>query len=151
MRSALASIHANAKLPDGHSSNDHLNKQAEVAVDLDVAQEWQLKLAKATEEAEAQGTKLVWFIVDGFVLYWDPEVSKALDVKILLRVPRETLKARREGRSYALQSECLVTIRADADAIRCARRRGWGCVGRSASLFRQHCLSGVCQGSREYL
>ncbi|GMK56775.1 hypothetical protein CspeluHIS016_0306150 [Cutaneotrichosporon spelunceum] len=78
-----------------HTSNDHLNMQAEVGVDAAVATQWEERFS------EMPGVR--WILVDGFVLYWDQVVADTLDVKLLLRVPKETLRARRDERSYALQ------------------------------------------------
>lgn len=80
-----------------HASNDHLNEQAEVGVDAALAAQWRERFS------DTRGVQ--WVLVDGFVLYWDQAVADALDVKIMLRVPKETLRARREERSYALQRE----------------------------------------------
>ena len=38
-------------------------------------------------------------LVDGFLLYADPDVIKELDIRLLVRSPYEKLKARREARS----------------------------------------------------
>ncbi len=78
-------------------SNDHLNQQTEVGVDPAVAERLRGRFAHTHE--------VQWVLVDGFVLYWDRAVADALDVKIMLCVPKETLKTRREKRTYALQRE----------------------------------------------
>jgi len=45
------------------------------------------------------GERVVWGLVDGFLLYWDQEIVDTLDAKILLRVPYDVLKERRSERS----------------------------------------------------
>jgi len=58
-------------LPPLHQSHDHLNKQIEVEVDNKVEETWRLAFQKLTADNAEEGVDLVWFIVDGFVLYWD--------------------------------------------------------------------------------
>ncbi|WWC91858.1 uncharacterized protein L201_006805 [Kwoniella dendrophila CBS 6074] len=79
----------------GHPSHDHLNKQVEVGIREAVFSKWEDRFHKYINEQRDQGVELIWYIVDGFVLYWD---------KIFLRVPYDTLKARRDERQvYVLQ------------------------------------------------
>ncbi|WVR09736.1 hypothetical protein IAU60_006812 [Kwoniella sp. DSM 27419] len=74
-----------------HSSHDHLNKQVEIKVEDGTFQRRRDQIKAATKE------DTVWYIVDGFVLYYDP---------LFLRVPYEVLKQRREERHvYVLQPE----------------------------------------------
>ncbi|BEJ15182.1 hypothetical protein CspHIS471_0409490 [Cutaneotrichosporon sp. HIS471] len=93
LRGALQRVRETGRVE--YTSNDHLNKQAEVGVDATVAAQWR--------ERFAETRAVQWILVDGFVLYWDEAVADTLDVKLLLRVPKETLRARRDERSYALQ------------------------------------------------
>nr|XP_018261042.1 nicotinamide riboside kinase [Kwoniella dejecticola CBS 10117]OBR83200.1 nicotinamide riboside kinase [Kwoniella dejecticola CBS 10117] len=87
-----------------HASHDHLNKQVEVGIREDVFSRCAEKLVSYVRKQREQGIELVWFIVDGFVLYWDQYVVNNLDIKIFLRVPYDVLKARREERQvYVLQ------------------------------------------------
>ncbi|OCF61435.1 nicotinamide riboside kinase [Kwoniella mangroviensis CBS 10435] len=87
-----------------HASHDHLNKQVEVGIQEDIFTEWKDRLRRYIDEQESKGVELVWYIVDGFVLYWDKEIVDNLDVRIFLRVPYSVLKARREERQvYVLQ------------------------------------------------
>lgn len=105
MRQVLGAIRQSGKVPQEHDSFDHLNAQVEVGVDGGVVHEWGTKLGQVTVTGGGE-EKIVWVLVDGFVLYWDRGVSDALDVKLLMRVPRAVLKARREARAtYVLQSE----------------------------------------------
>ncbi|CCA74079.1 related to NRK1-Nicotinamide riboside kinase [Serendipita indica DSM 11827] len=48
--------------------------------------------------AEEEQTEIIWALVDGFLLYWHPDVVKELDVRIFLRVTYDTLKKRRNER-----------------------------------------------------
>ncbi|RSH86213.1 ribosylnicotinamide kinase [Apiotrichum porosum] len=104
MRQVLGAIRQSGKVPQEHDSFDHLNAQVEVGVDGGVVHEWGTKLGQVTVTGGGE-EKIVWVLVDGFVLYWDRGVSDALDVKLLMRVPRAVLKARREARAtYVLQN-----------------------------------------------
>ncbi|KAK1922164.1 hypothetical protein DB88DRAFT_536240 [Papiliotrema laurentii] len=95
-RGTLTHVKRLGTLPPSHQSHDHLNEQVPVGVDEDSKSRWKSRFEQL---------KVVWVIVDGFVLYWDPIVRDALDVKMLLRVPRATLQQRREKRqTYVLQN-----------------------------------------------
>ena len=68
------------------------------------------------EWEEKESVEIVWGLVDGFLLYWDPvrvcgylssagliggtfqEVVSALDSRLFLRVPHDVLKQRRHER-----------------------------------------------------
>ncbi|KAK4688140.1 hypothetical protein P7C73_g1972, partial [Tremellales sp. Uapishka_1] len=70
-RAALRHVKQTAELPLAHSSHDHLNKQVEIAVEPRVYEEYGAKLRAFEESERTKGTEIAWFIVDGFVLYWD--------------------------------------------------------------------------------
>ncbi|CAK9780150.1 P-loop containing nucleoside triphosphate hydrolase protein [Cutaneotrichosporon oleaginosum] len=93
LRDALRQVKTTGHID--HASNDHLNQHTEVNVDPTVAERWRKRFAQAPA--------VRWVLVDGFVLYWDQVVADTLDVKLMLRVPKETLRTRRDQRSYALQ------------------------------------------------
>ncbi|TFY82347.1 hypothetical protein EWM64_g1665 [Hericium alpestre] len=97
-RAFLHTVKTTASIPADHSSHDHLNEQKKVDVEDAVAQRWQQYFEEAEARAEAEGARIVWGLVDGFLLYWDPEVIAAFDAKFFLRVPYETLVERREAR-----------------------------------------------------
>jgi nicotinamide/nicotinate riboside kinase len=48
-----------------------LNKQVEVSVDTERYSEAKRAFKRLEQEQQELGYELVWFIVDGFVLYWD--------------------------------------------------------------------------------
>jgi hypothetical protein len=70
-RSTLQYVRSQGSLPPLHNSHDHLNKQIEVDVDSAVEARWREAFEKLTADKAGEGVELVWFIVDGFVLYWD--------------------------------------------------------------------------------
>ncbi|KAK8853338.1 hypothetical protein IAR55_004042 [Kwoniella newhampshirensis] len=85
-RSLLHEIRQSGNLPS-HASHDHLNKEVKVEVKAGVFERWKVELEKLSKEQTGQGVELVWFIVDGFVLYYD-----------------DVLRSRREERQvYVLQ------------------------------------------------
>ena len=98
-------------IPPDHRSHDHLNKQKIVQVDESVMEKWRELFHKA---GESKSEKIVWGLVDGFLLYWHPvcavplklsllinsqEVIDLLDVRLFLRAPEHVLKKRRQERS----------------------------------------------------
>ncbi|KAG8736484.1 ribosylnicotinamide kinase, partial [Ceratobasidium sp. 414] len=62
--------------------------------------EWRSRFRRVEEERMRQGVKVEWRIVEGFVLYYEPDIIKDLDVPILLRSPSHVLRERSYGRQY---------------------------------------------------
>lgn len=58
-------------MPEGHSSHDHLNELDDVAVDGSVLDRWRKRFEEMEGKEAARGVRIVWYIIDGFVLYWD--------------------------------------------------------------------------------
>jgi len=75
-----------------------MNTQKDVPVERETIQRWSAIFKQVEEERKAQGEQVVWAMVDGFLLYWYPEVFQALDVRIFLRIPYDALKQRRHER-----------------------------------------------------
>lgn len=84
-----------------HHSHDHLNEQKEVPVAKELSERWKSKFVRIQAEHASRGERVVWALVDGFLLYWDTRVVDMMDVPIFLRVPREILRQRREERSLS--------------------------------------------------
>jgi len=70
-RDTLRTIKKIGKLPAQHQSHDHLNKQVEVDVDQAVLDQAREGFKRIEDDQRLKGFELVWFLVDGFVLYWD--------------------------------------------------------------------------------
>lgn len=70
-RDTLRTIQSTGTLPAQHQSHDHLNKQVEVDVDAGVLDTAREAFQRIEQQYRETGYELVWFIVDGFVLYWD--------------------------------------------------------------------------------
>ncbi|WWD03798.1 hypothetical protein V865_001854 [Kwoniella europaea PYCC6329] len=66
-----------------HASHDHLNKQVEVGIKEDIFAKWKERLRRYIDEQESKGVELVWYIVDGFVLYWDKARREERQVYVL--------------------------------------------------------------------
>jgi nicotinamide/nicotinate riboside kinase len=72
LRAFLRTVKRIARIPDDHSSHDHLNEQTPVPLDDTVAARWKAEIEAAQAEVEAaSGARIVWGLVDGFLLYWD--------------------------------------------------------------------------------
>jgi len=99
-------------IPPDHLSHDPLNEQKPVQVDESVMDKWREIFHKGREN---KSERIVWGLVDGFLLYWHPvcavsfkklsllinfkEVIDLLDVRLFLRVPEHVLKKRRQERN----------------------------------------------------
>ncbi|KAF8600304.1 hypothetical protein BDV93DRAFT_546396 [Ceratobasidium sp. AG-I] len=62
--------------------------------------EWRDRFQQVEKEWLENNVKIVWKIVEGFLLFYDPRVVEHLDVQIFLRSPRYILHQRRLGRTY---------------------------------------------------
>ncbi|KAI0279528.1 P-loop containing nucleoside triphosphate hydrolase protein [Russula aff. rugulosa BPL654] len=100
LRAFLRTVKRIARIPDDHSSHDHLNEQKPTPLSDSVAARCKAEITAVQKEVEnAYGVHVVWGLVDGFLLYWDQEIVDTLDAKIFLRVPYDVLKKRRSERS----------------------------------------------------
>ncbi|KAJ7668469.1 hypothetical protein DFH06DRAFT_1181813 [Mycena polygramma] len=95
----LREVKATGEIPADHRSHDHLNEQKDLPIPEDVRARWTAVFeGLRAQRAAADDEEIVWGLVDGFLLYWHAEVIAQLDVRIYLRVPEETLRARRHER-----------------------------------------------------
>ncbi|KAG1777988.1 P-loop containing nucleoside triphosphate hydrolase protein [Suillus placidus] len=90
------------EIPPEHKSVDHLNKQTELPITKESEAHWKEVFSRL---AEKSSDKVVWALVDGFLLYWDPVVVEHLDLKVFLRTPHDVLKERREQRATYITTE----------------------------------------------
>ncbi|KAL7415372.1 P-loop containing nucleoside triphosphate hydrolase protein [Mrakia frigida] len=104
LRSTIAHFKETGQLPDEHRSHDAMNKASDTGTGS--FEDTALQLVKDVEAWEKElGEEVEWAILDGFLLFWDPEVLAQLDLRIFLRVPYQTLKTRREARQvYVTQT-----------------------------------------------
>lgn len=96
----LRRVKATGEIPSGHRSHDHLNEQEDIPIAEEFKDSWAAEFQKIKQEHETReaGTKIMWAIVDGFLLYWNLDVIAELDVRIMLRVPHDVLEKRRHER-----------------------------------------------------
>ncbi|KAF8835547.1 P-loop containing nucleoside triphosphate hydrolase protein [Paxillus ammoniavirescens] len=94
----LKSVKQNGAIPPNHMSRDHLNKRQDIPVDVDTSQELKVRFEKLATEQENKGVRVIWGLVDGFLLYWDKGVIDELDIRLFLRLPQDVLKQRRHER-----------------------------------------------------
>jgi nicotinamide/nicotinate riboside kinase len=72
MVSSLNKVRASrGELPPDHRSHDHLNEQKEVPVRPGVIEKWAEEFRRIGEEREKVGEKVIWVLLDGFILYWN--------------------------------------------------------------------------------
>ncbi|KAG9087636.1 ribosylnicotinamide kinase [Ceratobasidium sp. UAMH 11750] len=62
--------------------------------------EWRSRFREVERVRMRQGVKIEWRIVEGFLLYYEPEITQALDLSMFLRSPERVLKRRRQEREY---------------------------------------------------
>ncbi|KAG7090953.1 hypothetical protein E1B28_010022 [Marasmius oreades] len=94
----LNNVKETGVIPPDHRSHDHLNEQKQVSLSDSVSNKWHAEFERLTKETEINGGKIIWGLVDGFLLYWHPDIIKQLDVRIFLRFPHDVLKRRRHDR-----------------------------------------------------
>lgn len=72
MANELLYVKANGRTSDSHYSHDHLNLQKPVEVDRGTTEGWKKKFSELQTLFAQRGEDVVWVVVDGFLLYWDP-------------------------------------------------------------------------------
>ncbi|KAJ7594687.1 P-loop containing nucleoside triphosphate hydrolase protein [Mycena floridula] len=109
MVSFLDQVKMTGEIPAQHRSHDHLNEQKDIPLSDHVRDHWKRVFQDKKKKREENGQgRIIWALVDGFLLYWHPEVREKLDVRFFLRVPEEILKKRRHerhGYHTAVQSD----------------------------------------------
>ncbi|KIM77169.1 hypothetical protein PILCRDRAFT_623853 [Piloderma croceum F 1598] len=96
--SFLRKVKNTGEIPPDHRSHDHLNEQKDVPVRGETERWWRDAFERLELEMKGEGQKIVWGLVDGFLLYWNQDVIDQLDVRVFLRVPHDVLKHRRHER-----------------------------------------------------
>ena len=71
MAAFLDDLKRTGNLPGDHKSYDSANKNTAVPIDDQMISEWRKKGDQLVAEHLKHGKKLVFAIVDGFLLYWD--------------------------------------------------------------------------------
>ncbi|CUA71727.1 hypothetical protein RSOLAG22IIIB_09763 [Rhizoctonia solani] len=73
----------------------------------DMVAAWTQRFRELDKEWRSRGIQLKWCIVEGWHLYYDPEVVKELDLRLLIRCPSSVLRKRREKRAYKQEDGTL--------------------------------------------
>ncbi|KAG0698544.1 hypothetical protein DFH29DRAFT_940676 [Suillus ampliporus] len=103
MRKFLWDVKCTGDIPHDHHSYDIPNDGRDVPIDGNRAEAWKAHFQDLERRCLAvANTKVIWVLVDGFMLYWDQDVVRQLDVCMFLRVQEHILKERRETR-YRLE------------------------------------------------
>ncbi|KAG2007426.1 hypothetical protein CC2G_015122 [Coprinopsis cinerea AmutBmut pab1-1] len=101
MASFISDLKKSGELPSGHRSVDEFNETSPVNVEESVIAAWRARSEQmAKEHLDKYGERLVWILVDGFLLFWDERIVSNLDVKVFIRVSEGVARERRESRSY---------------------------------------------------
>jgi nicotinamide/nicotinate riboside kinase len=58
------------EIPADHRSHDHLNEQKEIMVDDAIREKWIAEFQQLKKKWTTEGERVVWGLVDGFLLYW---------------------------------------------------------------------------------
>jgi len=98
LRAFLKRVKEDGVIPPDHRSHDHLNEQKNIPLTDSAYQELRTRFHEVEDEQRKKGIRILWGLVDGFLLYWDKEVIDQLDIRFFLRVPHDVLKQRRHER-----------------------------------------------------
>jgi nicotinamide/nicotinate riboside kinase len=96
--SFLHKVKDTGEIPPDHRSHDHLNEQKDVPITDEVYRRLKDTFEQLEIQMKGRGERIVWGLVDGFLLYWDNNIIDQLDVRIFLRVPHDILHKRRHER-----------------------------------------------------
>ena len=71
LRAFLRSVKENAAIPPDHRSHDHMNEQKNIALTDSTFQRLRTRFQELEDEQRKKGIRIIWGLVDGFLLYWD--------------------------------------------------------------------------------
>jgi nicotinamide/nicotinate riboside kinase len=94
----LRHVKTTGDIPAEHYSHDHLNENKVVPIQDSLAERWATEFQRIHDVHAAKGVEVKYALVDGFLLYWHPEIVDLLDMCVFLRVPHDVLKQRRHKR-----------------------------------------------------
>lgn len=72
MVESLKEVKKTGVIPPEHISHDHLNEQKDVPLNDGLMLRWSRVFDEMQRNAERGGVKIIWGLVDGFLLYWHP-------------------------------------------------------------------------------
>ena len=94
--STINHIHQTGTIPSSHDSKENQNVTQHVPLNDDRLVV-NLK-QKMSDVIDRSGEECIFALVDGFMLYWNMDVVKMLDVKLFVKAEYDLLKRRREIR-----------------------------------------------------
>lgn len=65
----MEQVKQTGEIPPEHKSADHLNQQTDLPISKENLARWKEVFSRL---ADKSGDKVVWALIDGFLLYWDP-------------------------------------------------------------------------------
>lgn len=104
-------------LDDAKRSHEHLSLLTEVPIDEARVKHWQERFQelapdhrdtdtpRSTRPGTGAGLRHRFVLVDGFLMFYDQQVSDLLDVRILIRARKDVLKARRLARNERIADD----------------------------------------------
>ncbi|KAF8441777.1 P-loop containing nucleoside triphosphate hydrolase protein [Boletus edulis BED1] len=98
LQAFLKDVKENGVIPPDHRSHDHMNEQKDVPITEAAEQELRTRFEEFENEQRKKGIRVMWGLVDGFLLYWDKGIIDQLDIRFFLRLPHDVLKQRRHER-----------------------------------------------------
>ena len=69
---ALRQIKENGEIPSDHQSYEDLNQNPAIEMDEGVRDQWKEVFTELQEAKGSLNERIVWVLVDGFLMYWKP-------------------------------------------------------------------------------
>ena len=67
----MKQVKSTGDIPPDHTSHDHLNEQKILPISEEVEHRWRTAFEALEMEMKKDGERIVWGLVDGFLLYWN--------------------------------------------------------------------------------
>jgi len=99
LREFLKSVKKNGAIPHDHRSQDCQNEEDNTILTNSAYEDLRAQFQQLEDEQRKKGVRIIWGLVDGFLMYWDDETIEQLDVRMFLRVAHDVLKERRHKRN----------------------------------------------------
>lgn len=77
----MRQVKASGIIPEEHYSHDHLNEQKDIVVDSAVKDRWRTEFEHIKAQRLEAGERVIWGLVDGFLLYWHPVGNTSFGLK----------------------------------------------------------------------
>jgi nicotinamide/nicotinate riboside kinase len=67
----MKQVKSTGDIPPDHTSHDHLNEQKIIPISEEVENRWRTAFEALEMVMKEDGERIVWGLVDGFLLYWN--------------------------------------------------------------------------------